>query len=155
MRFNVLLQAKFWNTSPHIKIRLNKKTVENVNNFVNAKETGISFDVDLEEGEHQLVIERLNKSTNDTIVKDSKILKDSTVDIIDVEIDNISIEPLLDHANCYPRYPEPWLSQQIQSGKRPPVSFNYCRTLHHNCEWKLDFATPVHVWFFQNINMQI
>ena len=155
MKFDLQLRANFWNNNPSVVIKLNNKTVETLNNFVNKQKTNISFDVELEHGEHQLVIERMNKSTKDTVIEDSKIVKDSTVDIIDVIIDNISIDPLLDHANFFPKYPEPWLSQQKQIGKEPPVSYNYCRTLHHNGEWKLDFANPVHIWFLQNINVQI
>ena len=155
IRFDICLQANFWRNSPSVAIKLNNKTVEILNNFVNKQRTTISFDVELDDGEHQLIIERVNKSTRDTVVEDSKIVKDSTVDIIDVVIDNISIDTLLDHANFFPKYLEPWLSQQKQIGKEPPASYNYCRTLHHNGEWKLDFANPVHIWFFQNINVQI
>jgi len=155
MKFDIQLRANFWNNNPSVVIKLNNQTVETLNNFVNKQKTNISFDVELEDGEHQLVIERLNKSTKDTVIKDSKIVKDSTVDIIDVIIDNLSIDSLLDHANFFPKYAEPWLSQQKQIDKEPPVSYNYCRTLHHNGEWKLDFANPVHIWFLQNINVQI
>ena len=89
------------------------------------------------------------------MLNDSKIIKDSTINIEDVVIDNISIEPLLDKAFFYPQYPEPWLSQQKQIGKDPPIKYDYCRILHHNGEWKLNFTSPIHVWFFQNITLEI
>jgi len=155
IKFDLHLQANFWRHSPNLVIKLNDKIVERINNFVNRQKTHISFDADLDDGEHQLTIERVNKAITDTVVKDSKIVKDSTVDIIDVVIDKISIDTLLDKANFFPKYPEPWFSQQKQIGKEPSASYNYCRTLHHNGEWKLDFANPVHIWFFQNINVQI
>ena len=155
IKFDIHLQANFWRNSPSVAIKLNNKTIEILNNFVDKQRTTISFNAELDDGEHQLIIERVNKSTRDTVVEDSKIVKDSTVDIIDVVIDKISMDALLDHANFFPKYSEPWLSQQKQIGKEPPASYNYCRTLHHNGEWKLDFANPVHIWFFQNINVQI
>ena len=155
MKIDLTLQANFWNRSPSIIVKLDNKIIKEFNNFVAKQKTNITFDAELEDGEHQLVIQRLNKSLKETVVKDSKILKDSTVDIIDIVIDNISIDPLLDIAKFFPEYPEPWLSQQKQIGKEPPASYNYCRTLHHNGEWKLDFENPVHIWFFQNINVQI
>ena len=155
IKFDLDLKAKFWRNSPSLIIKLNNRTLEKVDNFVNEQTTHISFDADLDDGEHQLTLERVDKSITDTVVKDSKIIKDSTVDILDVVIDKINIDALLDHANFFPKYPEPWLSQQKQTGKEPPASYNYCRTLHHNGEWKLDFANPVHIWFFQNINVQI
>ncbi len=155
MKFDIQLQANFWNSSPSIIVKLNNKNIQTFNNFVSEQKINITFDTDLEDGEHQLVIERVNKPTKDTVIEDSKIVKDSTVQIIDVVIDKISIDPLLDHANFFPKYPEPWLSQQKQAGNEPPVSYNYCRTLHHNGQWKLNFSNPVHIWFFQNINVQI
>jgi|TARA_B110000858_G_C17786749_1_gene467653 hypothetical protein len=155
MRIDIILQANFWNKSPSISIKLDNKIIENITNFVDKQKTNISFDVDVKEGEHELAIERQNKTTKDTLLKNSKIIKDSTIDILDIVIDEISIEPLLDKAKFFPQYPEPWLSQQKQIGKEPPVAHDYCRTLHHNGKWKLNFANPVHVWFFQNINVQI
>lgn len=155
MKFDIHLKANFWNRSPSIIIKLDDNPLETVNYFVNNEKTITTFDAECEEGQHQLIIERVNKSTKDTVVQGSKILKDSTVDIIDVVIDNISVNPLLDHANFFPEYLEPWFSQQKLIGKEPPESYNYCRTLHHNGQWKLDFENPVHIWFFQNINVQI
>ena len=91
----------------------------------------------------------------DTVLEDSKKIKDSTNDIVDIVIDNISIEPLLGKATFFPQYPEPWLSQQKQIGKEPAIKYNYCRILHHNGEWKLNFTSTIHVWFFQNISLEI
>mgnify|MGYP001568468243 FL=1 len=155
MKFDLHLKANFWRNSPSLVIKLNDRTVERVNDFVNEQMRHISFDADLDEGDHQLIIERVNKSTRDTVVEDSKIVKDSTIEIIDVIIDDISIDGIMDNANFFPKYPEPWLGQQKRMGKEPSASYNYCRTLHHNGEWKLDFANPIHIWFFQNINVQI
>ena len=155
MKIDLHLQANFWRNSPSILIKLDNKIIKNITNFVDKQRTTVPFDAELDDGEHQLIIERQNKTTKDTLLKNSKIIKDSTINILDIVIDEISIEPLLDHANFFPKYAEPWLSQQKQIGKEPPVSYNYCRTLHHNGEWKLDFANPVHIWFFQNINVQI
>ena len=42
----------------------------------------ISFDVDVKEGEHQLAIERQNKTTKDTLLKNLKIIKDSKIFIL-------------------------------------------------------------------------
>lgn len=155
MKIDLTLQANFWNRSPSIIVKLDNKIIKEFNNFVAKQKTDITFDAELEDGEHQLVIERVNKTTKDTIIEDNKIVKDSTVEIIDVVIDKISIEPLLDKAFFYPQYPEPWLSQQKQAGKEPPIKYDYCRILHHNGEWKLNFTSPIHVWFFQNITLEI
>ena len=138
-----------------MNIKLDNKNLQTIDNFINGEKKDIEFDVELNEGEHQLSIERTNKSTKDTVVSGSKIIKDSTIDILDLVIDRISVEPLLDKAKFFPQYPEPWLSQQKEAGKAPPTSYDYCRTLHHNGEWRLNFTSPVHIWFFQNIDVQI
>jgi len=155
MKFDISLQANFWNESPVVLIKLNNKIIKNITNFVDKQKTNISFDVDIDEGEHQLVIERQNKTVEDTVLENLEIIKDSIIDIVDVVIDKISVGTLLDQATFFPKYPEPWISQQKQLGKELPESYNYCRTLHHNGEWKLNFANPVHIWFFQNINVSI
>ena len=155
MKFNLCLQAKFWNTSPSITIQLDNESLFTVNDFTDNDKRNIELDVDIEQGQHQFIIKRTNKTTSDTVVDGSSIIKDSTVDILDLVVDRLSIEPLLDKARFYPQYPEPWSSQQRASGKQLPTWYDYCRTLHHNGEWKLDFTTPIHIWFFQNINVQI
>ena len=110
MKFEIKLQAIFWRISPSLAIKLNDKTIESCNNLVNENITTISFDADLRDGDHQLIIERLNKSNTDTVVKDSKIVKDSTIDIVDVIIDEISVNALIDNANFFPKYPEMYLA---------------------------------------------
>ena len=155
MKIDITLQADFWNKSPLILVKLDNRIIKEFNNFVNNQRTNISFDVELADGGHQLIIERLNKSTSDTVIEDSKIIKESTINVVDVVIDNISIEPLLDKAVFYPLYPEPWFSQQKQIGNEPPSKYEYCRTLSHNGKWELNFTSPIHVWFFQNITLEI
>ena len=155
MEFEITLQAKFWSKSPEISILLNGEVVAGENNFINEEDKKIKFDAQLDNGSHQLIVQRQNKSVKDTIVENSKILKDSVINLKDIVIDKISIEPLLDKGNFFPQYPEPWYSQQKQKGENPPTHYNYCRTLHHNGEWKIDFDTPIHIWFFQNISVEI
>ena len=87
MKIDLTLQANFWNRSPSIIVKLDNKIIKEFNNFVAKQKTNITFDAELEDGEHQLVIERINKTTKDTIIEDNKIVKDSTVEIIDVMID--------------------------------------------------------------------
>ena len=98
MKIDLHLQANFWRNSPSILIKLDNKIIKNITNFVDKQRTTVPFDAELDDGEHQLIIERQNKTTKDTLLKNSKIIKDSTINILDIVIDEISIEPLLDHA---------------------------------------------------------
>ena len=155
MQFDITIQTNFWNKSPSLVIKFDKKPVLEVSNFESDRKRTLQFNLEVTEGDHQLIIERKNKPIKDTVLKDGKIIKDSTVNLVDIVIDKISIEPLLDKAKFFPKYPEPWLTQQKQNGQAPPTMYDYCRTLHHNGDWILDFTTPIHVWFFQNIAVEI
>ena len=61
MKIDFILQANFWNKSPSILIKLDNKIIKNFDDFVDKQKTNISVDTDIEEGEHQLVIERHSK----------------------------------------------------------------------------------------------
>ena len=61
MKIDLTLQANFWNTSPSISIKLDNKVIREFNNFVDKQNTIISIETDIEDGEHQLVIEQQNK----------------------------------------------------------------------------------------------
>lgn len=156
MNLEIKLQADFWNKSPDIVCKLNNKQIAEIQDFEHMQEKKINVDVDVNDGENQLVIERANKPVKDTVIVNNEIVKDSKVKIMDISIDNISIEPLLDEKGIfYPIYPEPWQSQQKALGKSLPEHLTYSRTLHHNGAWKIKFDNPIHVWFFQNINVKI
>ena len=90
MKIDLTLQANFWNTSPSISIKLDNKVIREFNNFVDKQNTIISIETGIEDGEHQLVIEQQNKSIKDTVLEDSKIIKDSTINIVDVVINKVS-----------------------------------------------------------------
>ena len=87
--------------------------------------------------------------------ENGEIIEDSVVDVQDIIIDKINIKPLLTKAYFYPEYPEPWLSEQKQSNNNPPEYYGFTTKLHHNGQWRLQFESPLHVWFFQNLNISI
>jgi hypothetical protein len=155
MKFEITLQAKFWGMNPLITMKVDNIVATKVQDFTDGKEKVIKFETDVGNGHHQLVIQRQNEIIDDTIVEDGLIIKDSTVEIMEVLIDRIVVGRmgkypfLLDKANYFPEYPEPWYSEQKEKGETPPVSYKHCQTLHHNGEWKLDFESPVHYWFFE------
>ena len=133
MLFDIDLQANFWNESPCILIKVNNKLIVEIKNFIDNQERNIKFDAETND-KNQLIVERINKSTKDTVVKNSKVIKDSLITITDIKIDKVSIKPLLHKGQFFPKYPEPWLSQQKELGTVPPTMYEYCTTLHHNGE---------------------
>ena len=155
MKVEIILQSDFWASSPTMTVSCNGTEITKTADFVSGENKKITFNIDAQDGPQVLSLFRENKSVRETIIEDGKIVKDSIVRIIDIIIDGISLEPLLDKGEFWPIYPEPWYSQQKQKGDVPPTSHKYCRTIYHNGEWKLQFESPIHVWFFQNINVEI
>lgn len=155
MKFEITLRANFWNKSPHLIFIVNNNKTLEVDNFIDDAEKTITFEADVKKGNNQLIIHRANKTNDDTLVDDGKVIKDSTVEILEVLMDRYVIgrkgkHPfLLDSANYFPEYPEPWFSEQKEKGEIPPASYKHCQTLHHNGQWKLDFEDPVAYWFFE------
>ena len=155
MKFTIKLQANFWNTTPIIDIILNNEQIVSLNDFETDKEKVISFEKDIYDKKNELIIQRKGKTLRDTVVSNGEIIKDSVVDVQDILIDKINIKPLLTKAYFYPEYPEPWLSEQKQSNNNPPEYYGFTTKLHHNGQWRLQFESPLHVWFFQNLNISI
>lgn len=155
MKTIITLQTNFWNTSPSVDLLLNNKIVKQINEFESDKEKIVSFEEKNTELKNELTIRRKGKLLSDTIVSNGNIVKDSLVTVKDIVIDKISIKPLLHKAIFFPKYPEPWYTQQKQMKNMPPDSYSYTDILHHNGEWKLQFELPIHIWFFQNINVSI
>ena len=155
MKFTIKLLANFWNESPIINIYLNKEQILQINNFESKKETLISFEKDINDHKNELTIQREGKTLEDTVVTNGNIEKDSIVHVQEITMDKINIKPLLTKALFYPVYPEPWFTEQKQMNKTPPKSYSYTTSLHHNGNWKLQFEVPIHIWFFQNLNVSI
>lgn len=155
MRFEITLKAEVHNKSPALVFKVNDKTALEVDDFIDNEKRNITFEAQVNKGKNQLVITRQNKTNEDTLVEHGKVVKDSTVKVLEVLMDQYvvgrsGVHPfLLDSANFFPEYPEPWFTEQKQKGDTPPISYNHCQTLHHNGDWKLDFEDPVGFWFFE------
>ena len=155
MRFEITLKSEVHINSPDLIFKVNDNIALKVNDFVDNEVRTVIFEANVNKGKNQLVITRQNKTNDDTLVEDGKVVKDTTVKVLEVLMDRYvvgrtGVHPfLLDSANFFPQYPEPWLTEQKQKGKTPPISYNHCQILHHNGDWKLDFEDPVGFWFFE------
>ena len=155
MKFEITLKAEFYNNSPNTLFKVNDAITAEENNFIDGKEKIIIFEADVRQGKNLLEIERKNKTNDDTLVEDGQIVKDSTVKIIEVLMDRNVVGRagqypfLLDSADYFPEYPEPWYTEQREKGDMPPESYKHCQILNHNGSWKLQFENPVDYWFFE------
>ena len=105
------------------------------------QETTVEFDYDLEQGEHYIQFEFINKTNQDTTADE-----DLAVVIKDITINGIS-DPKIMMATTYrPRYPEPWLSQQDTTPDSVLQGHQY---LGWNGIWRLEYTVPVFTWIHE------
>ena len=101
---------------------------------------------------YNFIIKRSGKSKKQTIVNEKgDILKDQLLHIKKIEIDEIDIGGLVYRGEYTPEYPEPWATQQRQTGVELPETFNNVTQMGHNGQWKLSFESPFYMWLLENL----
>ena len=154
LRFKLELWGEYWDQPPHVKIGINDHIHFNGKISASEKEPQvIIFEHEcIEESKYELIIERMRKTSNQTVLDHAgNILKDQLVHIKTVEIDEIDIGSLVYEANYTPKYPEPWASQQKRSGIMLPESFKNVTVMGHNGSWSLSFQSPFYMWLLENL----
>ena len=117
-----------------------------------AKPTIIEFEYELEEGKpYNIIIDRVDKDINQTVVKDGKIIKDQLLHIKSIEIDEIDIGALVYEGVYKPDYPEPWASQQAEAGNKLPKTLKNVTQMGHNGTWTFTFTSPFYMWLLDNL----
>lgn len=125
-------------TKPTIKFGndLNKLTeIKNLDSYT------INQSLNLEKGLHKFFIDFDNK-TNDT--------PDMAVEIVSVSFENFTLDRFKWSSKYYPRYPEPWRSQQTEPLPLYQTSATY---LGWNGVWQLEFEVPIFTWIHQLENL--
>ena len=79
------------------------------------------------------------------------ILKDQMLHIKSIEIDEIDIGALVYEGVFTPIYPEPWASQQRESGNELPETFKNVTQMGHNGSWSFTFGSPFYLWLLENL----
>lgn len=150
LHFKVGLSGTTATKQPEFKINVNG------NNFYHGSLTQapntteyFEFDVELEEGKHDLKIELLNKTTADT-VKDAQgnIVDDMLLNIDLIEVDNIDLGVLRWTGSVYePTYPDNYTDEAQKQVKE----VKNCINLGWNGVWRLPFDSPFYIWLLENI----
>jgi len=153
LKFRIELYADYWDKPPTAEIFVggiskNKQeitgTIENL--------SVIEFFHDLADGqEYKLVILRTNKDNSQTITENEKITRDQILHIKSIEIDEIELGGLIYEGLFYAEYPEPWATQQRESGNQLPVSFKNANSMGFNGRWELTFTSPFYMWLLENL----
>ena len=154
LKFKLELYATMWDQPPVAEIKINSKSY--FNSEITSTEqnpTIIEFEAELtEESEYNLIIERSGKGKNQTVINEKgDILKDQLLHIKSIEIDEIDIGPLVYEGVYTPKYPEPWATQQRESGHDLKDSFKNVTQMGFNGEWKFTFSSPFYMWLLENL----
>ena len=153
LKFKLELWETYWDQVPIAEILINnyscyKKPI----NGIDKEPTIIEFEHELTEGEkYSLIIKRSGKDRKQTVIKDGCIIKDQLLHIKSIEIDEIDIGALVYEGIYTPEYPEPWATQQKQTGKELPKTFKNVTNMGHNGRWELGFASPFYMWLLENL----
>ena len=153
LKFKLELYATMWDKPPVADIKINEKSFfkEEITS-TNDKPTIIEFEHELEENkQYNLIINRLGKGTGQTVVKDGKIIKEQSLHIKSIEIDEIDIGALVYEGVYKPNYPEPWATQQAEAGNKLPETLKNVTQMGHNGTWTFTFASPFYMWLLENL----
>ena len=153
LKFKLELYATMWDKPPIADIKINEKSYfkEEITS-IKDKPTIIEFEHELEEGKsYNLIIDRLGKGKNQTIIKDEKIVKDQLLHIKSIEIDEIGIGSLIYEGVYKPKYQEPWATQQTKAGNKLPETLKNVTQMGHNGTWTFSFTSPFYMWLLENL----
>jgi len=154
LKFKLELYATMWDRPPHAEILIGDKSHFTGDiTGTEDKPNVVEFEYEFEEGnDYSLVIKRTGKLKNQTVVNDKgDLLKDQLLHIKSIEIDEIDIGALVYEGVYKPEYPEPWATQQAESGKELREAFKNVTQMGHNGEWEFKFSSPFYMWLLENL----
>jgi hypothetical protein len=154
LKFKIELFATMWNKPPHAEILIGDKT--HFKGDIMGTEDNphlIEFEHEFTEGEKsELIIVRSGKTKGETVINEKgDILKDQILAIKSIEIDEIDIGALVYEGVYTPQYPEPWATQQRDSGNELKETFKNVTHMGHNGVWRFSFASPFYMWLLENL----
>lgn len=103
--------------------------------------TEIKFQKELSQGKKNLEIYFNNKSDSDTTDE-----KDKAIIIEEIKINQFKSNKFIWLGVYEPDYPEPWYSQQIQSGCTPAKQLQNTTYMGWNGVFKLEIDIPAYTW---------
>ena len=154
LKIKLQLFATMRDKPPHVKILLDGNS--HFEGDIKGSEDEpdiIEFENELTEGnEYELTIERSGKTKTQTVINDKgDILKDQLLNIKRIEIDEIDIGALVYDGEYTPIYPEPWATQQRESGQDLKDSFKNVTKMGFNGTWRFKFTSPFYMWLLENL----
>jgi len=154
LKFKLELYATMWDQPPHAEIFISDhRHFDGDITGTEDKPQIIEFEHELTEGkEFEIVIKRSGKGKNQTVLdQKGTIIKDQLLHIKRIEIDEIDIGVLVYEGVYTPYYPEPWATQQRESGNDLRDSFKNVTQMGFEGTWRLKFESPFYMWLLENL----
>ena len=154
LKFKLELYATMWDKPPHAEITIGDHVhFKGDITGTEDKPDIVEFQYEMEgEQQYSLVINRSGKGKSQTVINDKgDILKDQLLHIKSVNIDEIDIGALVYEGVYTPKYPEPWATQQRESGNDLRDSFKNVTKMGFNGEWRFTFSSPFYMWLLENL----
>tara|TARA_R100000008_G_C3539987_1_gene144221 strand:+ start:41 stop:523 length:483 start_codon:yes stop_codon:yes gene_type:complete len=154
LKFKIELFATHWDKKPTVEILINNDSKFSAEiSETEDKPKLIEFEHEFEEEKnYNLVLKRGGKTNNQTIINEKgDILKDQLLHIKSIEIDEIDIGGLVFEGVYEPSYPEPWATQQKETGTELPKTLKNVTQMGHNGTWTFTFTSPFYMWLLENL----
>ena len=143
LNFKISLTGTFWDRRPQFSVWLDDHVVTQ-SEITSSAEQIVSFERRLDEGPHTLKIRLENKTTADTIIENSDVVKDMLLNIDDITIDDISLGNLLWSAEYILDKKQVYKDQEIDH-------LDGCVNLGWNGTYVLKFSSPFYIWLLEKL----
>lgn len=140
------ISGTFWDRRPEYRVTFNGKPMAHAHVQASTGVTEyIEFTAEYSTDAAVLTVELLNKRPTDTVenVDKTAIVQDMTLDIVELEIDDINMTPLLHTVSEYrPVYPEHYTGEPV---------LRDCVTLGWNGSWSITWSNPYYLWLLEHL----
>ena len=140
------LSGIFWYRRPEYRVSFNGTPIVHGHFQAESGATEyIEFTAEYSTDKAVLTVELLNKRPMDTVENADKtaIVQDMTLGIVELEIDDINMVPLLHNNSEYrPVYPENYSGDPV---------VRECVTLGWPGIWSMTWSNPYHLWLLENL----
>ena len=154
LKFKLELYSTMWDKPPIAEILIDHDVqFKGAITGTESKPDVIEFEYEMKaEQKYNLILNRSGKGSNQTIVNEKgDILKDQLLHIKSINIDEIDIGALVFDGVYTPIYPEPWATQQRESGNDLRDSFKNVTTMGFDGEWRFAFTSPFYMWLLKSL----
>jgi hypothetical protein len=144
LHFEVVLSGTYWDKKPQFSVWLDDHVVVQSEIVESNIRQSIKFEREVDEGSHQLKIRLENKTSHDTVLVNSEMIKDMLLNIDDIIIDDISLGNLRWDAEYHLDSPQEYNGNTI-------TRLDRCVNLGWNGTYVLNFSTPFYIWLLEKL----